>query len=52
MPPAASPSPVAYSYVRFSHPNQAKGDSLHRQTAAAEWCERNGVALDKIDNPS
>jgi DNA invertase Pin-like site-specific DNA recombinase len=41
------PSPVAYSYVRFSHPDQAKGDSLRRQTeAAAAWCEKNHVALD------
>jgi DNA invertase Pin-like site-specific DNA recombinase len=40
-------SPVAYSHVRFSHPDQAKGDSLRRQTAAAaEWCQRRGVALD------
>jgi DNA invertase Pin-like site-specific DNA recombinase len=39
--------PVAYSYVRFSHPDQAKGDSLRRQTeASAAWCERNGVRLD------
>src|SRR3954463_6438548 len=45
--PASSPSPVAYSYVRFSTPDQAKGDSLRRQTeAAAAWCERNGVRLD------
>ena len=40
-------SPLAYSYVRFSHPDQAKGDSLRRQAqAAADWCERNGVTLD------
>jgi DNA invertase Pin-like site-specific DNA recombinase len=40
-------SPVAYSYIRFSHPAQAEGDSLRRQTeAAAEWCKRNGVRLD------
>lgn len=39
--------PTAYSYVRFSHPEQARGDSLHRQTEKAEnWCQRNGVALD------
>jgi DNA invertase Pin-like site-specific DNA recombinase len=38
---------VAYSYVRFSHPDQAKGDSLRRQTeAAAAWCKKNGVSLD------
>ncbi len=38
---------IAYSYVRFSTPDQAKGDSLRRQTEAAEaWCEKHGVALD------
>ena len=43
----ATSSAIAYSYVRFSHPDQAKGDSLRRQTdAAAAWCERNGVRLD------
>jgi DNA invertase Pin-like site-specific DNA recombinase len=39
--------PLAYSYVRFSTAEQAKGDSLRRQTeAAARWCQRNGVRLD------
>lgn len=39
--------PVAYSYIRFSHPDQAKGDSLRRQMdAAAAWCERHKVKLD------
>jgi hypothetical protein len=44
----ASPAPaVAFSYVRFSTPEQAKGDSLRRQgEAAARWCQRNGVRLD------
>jgi len=44
----AEPQPaVAYSYVRFSTPEQAKGDSLRRQTeAAADWCARNGARLD------
>src|SRR5262249_52765639 len=38
---------VAYSYIRFSHPRQAEGDSLRRQTeAAADWCRRHGVRLD------
>jgi DNA invertase Pin-like site-specific DNA recombinase len=38
---------TAISYLRFSHPDQAKGDSIRRQTAAAaDWCERHGVALD------
>lgn len=41
------PIPVAISYVRFSSPEQAKGDSLRRQTKATEdWCARNGVRLD------
>src|SRR5918993_3400646 len=41
------PSPVAFSYVRFSSPEQAEGDSLRRQTeAAAAWCKRNGYRLD------
>jgi DNA invertase Pin-like site-specific DNA recombinase len=40
-------SPLAYSYIRFSSPEQAKGDSLRRQTeAAADWCQRNHIALD------
>jgi hypothetical protein len=39
---------VAYSYIRFSHPDQAKGDSLRRQTEAARaWCVRNGLCLDE-----
>jgi DNA invertase Pin-like site-specific DNA recombinase len=38
---------VAYSYVRFSHPSQAEGDSLRRQTEAAQdWCRRNGAHFD------
>jgi DNA invertase Pin-like site-specific DNA recombinase len=38
---------IAYSYIRFSHPDQAKGDSLRRQTVASvEWCERNNALLD------
>src|SRR5947207_4529925 len=41
-------SPTAYSYIRFSHPSQAEGDSLRRQTeAAAEWCQKHGVRLDE-----
>lgn len=38
---------TAYSYIRFSTPEQAKGDSLRRQTAkAADYCERSGLTLD------
>jgi DNA invertase Pin-like site-specific DNA recombinase len=44
---SAEPSPIAYSYIRFSDPSQAAGDSLRRQTeATAEWCQRNGIRLD------
>ncbi len=40
-------SPLAFSYIRFSTPEQAKGDSLRRQTEAARvWCERQGLTLD------
>ena len=36
-----------YSYTRFSTPGQAKGDSLRRQTKAAEdWAKTRGMALD------
>src|SRR5262249_6868156 len=41
-----SAKPIGYSYIRFSSPEQAKGDSLRRQTEAADaWCHKNGVAL-------
>jgi len=37
----------AFSYVRFSSPEQAKGDSLRRQVAASEdYCRRHGLVLD------
>jgi DNA invertase Pin-like site-specific DNA recombinase len=39
--------PTAFSYLRFSSPEQAKGDSVRRQTeATAEWCRRHGAQLD------
>lgn len=39
--------PRAYSYIRFSTPEQARGDSLRRQLAAAEaWCAERGLTLD------
>jgi DNA invertase Pin-like site-specific DNA recombinase len=38
----------AYSYLRFSHPDQAKGDSLRRQTELRDaWIARTGIALDE-----
>jgi DNA invertase Pin-like site-specific DNA recombinase len=47
LPPSPDASPAAYSYVRFSSPEQAEGDSLRRQTEATEaWCAGNGVRLD------
>src|SRR5690349_12154350 len=44
----AEVAPMAYSYIRFSTPDQQKGDSIRRQLkASADWCERNGVRLDE-----
>lgn len=41
-------NPTAYSYIRFSSPEQSKGDSLDRQTEkAALFAEKNGLILDK-----
>lgn len=38
--------PKAYSYSRFSTPEQSKGDSYRRQRAAAEeYCAANGLEL-------
>lgn len=39
--------PIAYSYLRFSSPQQAAGDSVRRQVEkTAQWCQRNKVELD------
>jgi len=38
--------PKAYSYIRFSSPEQAKGDSQRRQREAAEnYCKEHGLEL-------
>lgn len=38
--------PKAYSYIRFSSPEQARGNSYKRQREAAErYCEENGLEL-------
>lgn len=38
--------PKAYSYIRFSSPEQAKGDSYRRQRALAEaYCKKNELEL-------
>jgi DNA invertase Pin-like site-specific DNA recombinase len=51
-PPVATATPTAYSYIRFSSPEQAEGDSLRRQTQkTAEWCKKNGVHLDTSLTP-
>ncbi|KQP42567.1 hypothetical protein ASF49_01595 [Methylobacterium sp. Leaf104] len=40
--------PKAYSYIRFSRPEQLRGDSLRRQVAKAnEWAEKRGVLIDE-----
>jgi DNA invertase Pin-like site-specific DNA recombinase len=40
-------NPVAYSYIRFSTPEQAKGDSLRRQIELRDaWLAENGIMLD------
>jgi DNA invertase Pin-like site-specific DNA recombinase len=37
----------AYSYIRFSSPEQLRGDSLRRQAALSEgYCRRHGLVLD------
>jgi DNA invertase Pin-like site-specific DNA recombinase len=38
---------TAFSYNRYSSPQQSDGDSIRRQTALARaWCARNGANLD------
>ncbi|BBF94485.1 recombinase family protein [Blastochloris tepida] len=40
--------PKAYSYLRFSTPEQMKGDSFRRQTEAAKlYADRHGLTLDQ-----
>jgi DNA invertase Pin-like site-specific DNA recombinase len=40
--------PFGFAYVRWSTPEQSKGNSYHRQmTAVAKWCESHGVQLDE-----
>ncbi|MES2973258.1 MAG: recombinase family protein [Pseudomonadota bacterium] len=45
---ARSKTPRAYSYIRFSSPEQQKGDSQRRQTEASQsWADKNGFVLDE-----
>jgi DNA invertase Pin-like site-specific DNA recombinase len=47
-PPADTRPPVGISYLRFSDPQQRKGDSIRRQTEGSEaWCQKNNVPLDR-----
>lgn len=40
--------PTAYSYIRFSTPEQAKGDSFRRQfELSRQYAEKHGLILDK-----
>jgi DNA invertase Pin-like site-specific DNA recombinase len=42
-----TPQDVAFSYLRFSHPDQRKGDSIRRQGELRDaWLKRTGVELD------
>jgi DNA invertase Pin-like site-specific DNA recombinase len=46
-PKGVSATPRAYSYVRYSTPEQAKGDSVRRQVALSEaWSRKKGIPLD------
>src|SRR5262245_33949436 len=39
---------IAYSYIRWSHPDQAQGHTLQRQTdLAVAYCKRKGWTLDE-----
>src|SRR5262245_11724919 len=43
-----SPPPRAYSYTRFSSPQQAEGGSVARQARlTAAYCKRKGLTLDE-----
>jgi DNA invertase Pin-like site-specific DNA recombinase len=44
----ATPTPKAYSYIRFSTPEQQKGDSNRRQTELSQkYAEAHGLTLDE-----
>lgn len=41
-------TPLAYSYIRFSTPDQLEGDSQRRQLELSlNYCEKNGLKLDE-----
>ncbi len=44
-------SRMAFSYIRFSRPEQIRGDSVRRQLEATQlYCDRNGLILDETLN--
>jgi DNA invertase Pin-like site-specific DNA recombinase len=44
-----APAAIAFSYIRFSTRGQEVGDSVRRQTEAAEdWCRHNRIPLDSM----
>lgn len=46
--PKVEAGPLAYSYIRFSTPDQLKGDSLRRQKEASEdYAKEHGLKLDR-----
>jgi hypothetical protein len=43
-----TPTPKAYSYIRFSTPEQQHGDSFRRQTELSQkYAEAHGLTLDE-----
>ncbi len=45
---SAKPTPKAFSYLRFSTPEQASGDSERRQIERARaWAKQRGISLDE-----
>jgi DNA invertase Pin-like site-specific DNA recombinase len=48
MPSRTATAPRAYSYLRFSTPDQLKGDSYRRQTQLAqEYARKHSLELDQ-----
>ena len=42
----AKSKPVVVSYLRFSRPEQARGDSIRRQLAMSDaWCKQRGLTV-------
>lgn len=40
---------TAYSFIRFSKPQQAKGDSIRRQREGQAWAEKHGYTLVELE---